>query len=326
MLTYPVLKSQFLILLILALSSVTALAAEPAPPTGRILVIDKAKQNLVLFKDGRPAAQFPASFGVDPNSDKSKVLDCATPEGLYHIAYKKNKSRFHRALGLSYPTLANAEKGLAAGVISPREYERIYEAVRKSRPVPYNTGLGGGIAIHGGGVFRYFDKSKERDWTEGCIALNNPDIETLFDGCRPGDPVVIYNSRRNLYGIIRPFTRIRHIDGRGVPICPGGVCTYQAELPTSLGRTICTIREGKGYGRSLQVLVDNADAREKPLLVLVDRNADGYLSALDSIRGPVADKARPDAIYRMVREAVIAALSRGDISGAGRGRQIPGFP
>lgn len=295
------------------LSAGPALSGNPPISGRRTLVIDKAKQQVVLYVGGRPGAGFPASFGVDPNSDKSRVSDCATPEGRYVISYKKNPSRFHRTLGISYPTLANAEKGLAGGVISLGEYQRISRTARKSSPAPHDTRLGGGIAIHGGGVFRYFGKARERDWTEGCVALNDPDIERLFDACRPGDAVIIYNSRRNLYGIIRPFTRIRNVDANGVPACPDGVCTYWAELPTSLGRTVCILREGKGRGRSFQVRVYKAAAREKPALVLVDRNADGRLSVLDSVSGPLAEKASPDAVYHMVREAVIASLARGRI-------------
>ena len=324
MLTYPVFKSQLILFLVLVLSTANALAAEPPRPGRRFLVIDKADQHLVWFLDGKKAARFPVSFGVDPNSDKIKVSDCATPEGRYAISYKKNPSRFHRTLGLSYPTLANAEKGLAGGVISLREYRRISGAIQKFRPAPHDTRLGGGIAIHGGGVFRYFGKARERDWTEGCVALNDPDIEKLFDECLPGDAVIIYNSRRNLYGIIRPFTRIQNVDGMGVPVCPDGVCTYWAELPTSLGRTVCTLREGKGRGRSLQVRVYKAAAREKPILVLVDRNADGRLSVLDSVSGPLSEKASSDAVYKMVREAVTASLSMGRIWEPVRLRE-PGF-
>jgi hypothetical protein len=313
MLTYPFLRSQFIIYFILIFSAANALPEGPPLPARRIVVIDKAKKDLVLFMDGRQAAEFPASFGIDPDSDKYKAFDSATPEGLYFIAYKKIKSRFHRLLGISYPNLANAEKGLAGGVISPMEYKKIVEDVQKSRWTSCDTGLGCDIAIHGGGVFRYFGKSRERDWTEGCIALNDKDIEKLFNLCEPGDPVIIFNSRRNLYGIIRPFTRIKDIDAEGVPICPDGVCTYQAELPTSLGQMMLILKEGKDYGMSLQVMVYKSDAREKPLLVLVDRNADGYISSMDSISGLDVDANSPDVTYKIVREAVIAALSRGGI-------------
>lgn len=302
---------------VLIFSATNALAEGLLFPARRIVAIDKAKKNLILFVDGKQVAEFPASFGIDPDSDKYKAFDCATPEGLYFITYKKSISRFHRFIGISYPNLMNAQKGLAEGVISLMEYKRISATVRKFGRSPCDTGLGCGIAIHGGGVFRYFGKTMERDWTEGCIALNNKDIEILFNLCRSGDPVIIFNSRRNLYGIIRPFTQIKEIDASGVPICPDGICTYQAEIPTSLGQMVFIIKEGKDYGRSIQVRVYKVDAKEKPLLVLVDRNADGYLSSMDSISGFDIDENTRGATYEMMREALIASLSRGEISVCG---------
>lgn len=277
------------------------------------MVIDKSKKNLVLLKNGRQVAEFPAAFGIDPDSDKYKAFDGATPEGLYFITYKKAESRFHRFLGISYPNLANAARGLARGIISLREYKKIYQATQTSGRVSCDTALGCGIGIHGGGVFRYFGKTKETDWTEGCIALNSNDLEVVFNFCRSGDPVIIFNSRRNLCGIIRPFTHIKDIGKNGVPICADGICSYQTEIPTALGRMILTIEEGKDYGRSLNVMVYKDNAREEPLLVLVDRNADGLISSLDSVSGPIADEKAPDATYSEVRMAVIDALSRGDI-------------
>ena len=294
-----------------------AMSEGPLFPTRRIIVIDKAKKDLVLFMDGRQVAEFPATFGIDPDSDKYKALDCATPEGLYFITYKKAKTRFHRLLSISYPNLMNAEKGLVDGVISLTEYKKIYEAIQKSKRISCSTALGCDIAIHGGGVYRYFDKTRERDWTEGCIALNNKDIETLFSLCSPGDTVIIFNSRRNLYGIVRPFTHIKDIDENGVPVCPNGVCTYQVEIPTSLGRMILILKEGKDYGNSLHVMVYKSNAPEKPSLVLIDRNADGYISSLDSVSGSDADKNAPGKTYEKIREAVITSLSRGEIPDSG---------
>lgn len=289
------------------------MAAGATSSAQRIIVIDKAKKSLILFMGGKKMAEFPASFGIDPDSDKRKAFDYATPEGLYFITYKKTKTRFHRLLGISYPSLANAEKGLANGVISLSGYNKIQNAVHKSRTTPCDTGLGCGIALHGGGVFRYFDKNRERDWTEGCVALNNEDMEKLFDACRPKDPVIIFNSRRNLYGIIRPFTRMKHADGQGLPICPEGICTYETELPTTLGRLKLTIREGKKFGRSIQVFAYEPDAPDTPRLALLDNNADGNMSFLDSVSGPATANIPPEAAYAMVREAVITALSKGDI-------------
>lgn len=298
-----------------------ALSAEPPPPARRIVVIDKAKKNLVLFKNGEQVAEFPAAFGIDPDSDKFKAFDDATPEGLYVITYKKHESRFHRFLGISYPNLANAARGLAQGVISLGEYKRIYQATRKSGRMPCDTGLGGSIGIHGGGVFRYFGKTRETDWTEGCIALNDKDIESVFNFCGSGDPVIIFNSRRNLCGIIRPFTHVKKDIGKnGVPICAEGICVYQIEIPTYLGRMILTIEEGKDYGRSINVRIYKDGAQDKPLLVLVDRNSDGHIFTTDSISGPIAEEKAPDATYSLVRNAVISALSMGGIIDSSGGR------
>ncbi|NLW82420.1 MAG: L,D-transpeptidase family protein, partial [Desulfovibrionales bacterium] len=108
------------------------LVAEGAIASRRTVVIDKAKGEAVVFLDDRPVARFPASFGIDPKSDKHKAFDCATPEGLYMVTNKNDRSRFHRTLGLSYPNPANAEKALAEGVISLAGYTRIRDAAWKS--------------------------------------------------------------------------------------------------------------------------------------------------------------------------------------------------
>ena len=313
MLSKLLLKSQLLIFLLLVFSRLNAVCAELPFPAKNIVVIDKAEKNLTLVKNGRQAARFPAAFGIDPDSDKYEAQDGATPEGLFFITYKKQESRFHRFLGISYPNLANAAKGLAYGVISLAEYKRIYRASIKSGRIPCDTGLGCDIGIHGGGVFRYFGKDRETDWTEGCIALNNPDVEKVFEFCAIGDPVLIFNSRRNPCGIIRPFTSPKEIGENGVPVCADGICTYQIEIPTFLGRMILAIEEGKEYGRSFAVTVYQDDSRQTPLLVLLDHNADGSISLLDSVSGPLTDGKPPDAVYALVREALISALSSGDI-------------
>lgn len=314
MLTYLILNCQILIILVLTCTGAWAHPAETPHAASRIVVVDKARRDLAVYAQGRQVLRFPASFGIDPLSDKTRQFDLATPEGLYFIAYKKTKTRFHRLLGLSYPNPANAQRGLAAGAISPADYHRIVKADQTSRPAPCGTGLGCGIAIHGGGVFRNFGNSRERDWTEGCIALNNPDMEKVFALCRPGDPVLIFNSSRHLYGIIRPFTRINAVDEKGMPYCPEGVCAYEVDIPTALGRTRLTIREGKTYGRSLQVAVSKDQAPHDQALLLIDRNADGYLSPLDTVEGQLVDASSPEAAYAKIRAAVIDALSTGDLS------------
>jgi hypothetical protein len=144
-------------------------------------------------------------------------------------------------------------------------------------------------------------------------------MAVLFNLCRPGDPVLIFNSARNLFGLIRPFTQVRNLDDQGLPVCPDGVCTYQADLRTQLGRTGVTVREGGAHGLSLEVVV-YAHGGKRPALVLVDRNADGEISFLDSAEGPIAAGAAPGSAYELVRTAIVAALSSGGMPHLDGGR------
>ncbi|MGB9711674.1 MAG: L,D-transpeptidase family protein [Dissulfurimicrobium sp.] len=280
------------------------------------LVIDKARKTLTVLKDKRPAVKVHVSLGIDPDSDKYKVNDAATPEGLYFITYKKPKSRFHRFLGISYPNLINAIRALMGGVISPEEYKKIYTAIKKSEAVPCDTGLGCGIGIHGGGIYRLFDGVPEADWTEGCVALNDKDIDQIFPLVRPNDTVIILNSRRNLYGVIRPFASIIETDKSGFPVCPDGVCTFETGLKTSMGRMLIEIKEGRDGNRSLKVMVFDENGKgpeNEPILVLTDQNADGRIGPGDTATGPLAQGKDPQAIYDLIRKVVIDALHKGDI-------------
>ena len=85
---------------------------------------------------------------------------------------KNPDSKYHLSLGLSYPNAEDADRGLSDKLISKREHRAIVEAIRRYRQPPWNTELGGEIMVHGGGT--------ARDWTKGCIALSNADIEELY--------------------------------------------------------------------------------------------------------------------------------------------------
>jgi len=304
--------SQTIVFLILTFVFIS-FAAHAWSASKRCLVVDKARRELAVFRDGRKIAAYPVSLGVDPVSDKRRVHDFATPEGLYFVSYKKDPSQFHRTLGLSYPNPADAEKALTCGVLSEAEYAKILDAARRSRPGPCGTGLGCGIAIHGGGVLRRFGGSMERDWTEGCIALDNGDMDSLFAVCRSGDAVVIFNSAANLFGLARPFSRAATFDARGLPLCPQGVCAYEAQFASSLGRVVVRLTEGTLL--SVQAFVHAPGASGEILLSLSDRNADGQMSFLDSVGGPLTLGRSPEEVYSMVRQAVIEALASGSYRG-----------
>lgn len=104
--------------------------------------------------------------------------DNITPYGDYRIGWVGEKSNFRRFFGLTYPSVDDARKALAKGVIGQYDFDRIVSAHEYNQIPPQNTPLGGQIGIHGLGradvrVHETFD------WTHGCIALTNSQIDHL---------------------------------------------------------------------------------------------------------------------------------------------------
>ncbi|MEP7028226.1 MAG: L,D-transpeptidase [Candidatus Eisenbacteria bacterium] len=171
--------------LLLALAVIQP-APAPAAPSGatdaRIVVV-KSRRELRLVSRGEVVRTYHVALGLEPVAPKARQGDFATPEGNYYVCSKNPHSRYDLALGISYPGPNDAMRGLEAGLITPAEHDRILSAfVRRAAP-PSNTRLGGQIMIHGRGA--------AWDWTEGCIALNNLDIEELFNSVPVGTPVEI---------------------------------------------------------------------------------------------------------------------------------------
>ncbi len=136
------------------------------------LVIHKAKRELHLLSAGTPLRTYRVALGLNPVPPKERQGDYATPEGTYYICMKNPQSKFELSLGLSYPGPADADRGLAAGLITPRQRDRIVAAWNAKATPPWNTKLGGEIFIHGFG--------SGADWTWGCVALDNSDIQELY--------------------------------------------------------------------------------------------------------------------------------------------------
>jgi lipoprotein-anchoring transpeptidase ErfK/SrfK len=147
------------------------------------LLVEKSRRTLSVFSAGRPVKTYRIALSSRAVGDKVREGDKRTPEGRFYVCMKNDESKFTRALGLSYPTVEDAERGRADGLISKREQRAITDAIRHYRRPPYNTKLGGEIAIHGGGT--------GRDWTAGCIALSDHDVEELYPRIDLGTPVEI---------------------------------------------------------------------------------------------------------------------------------------
>ena len=118
------------------------------------------------------------SLGRKGVSYKQKSGDDITPLGTYKIAYTNDKSHFRIFFGLNYPSGYDAGLALYSDRISYTDYQAIMRAHRKNKLPPQNTVLGGQIGIHG--VGRGNQKLQGIfDWTHGCIALSNKQIDKL---------------------------------------------------------------------------------------------------------------------------------------------------
>jgi len=154
-----------------------------APLKDPKIVIKKAKKKLFLYSEEKLLRTYPIKLGFNPVGDKIRQGDKRTPEGSYYICMKNPRSKYHLSLGLSYPSIEDAERGLEQKLITKNDHDRIIERITKKSIPPWDTPLGGEIFIHGGG--------ETWDWTYGCVALCNKDIEELFKVVALGTQVVI---------------------------------------------------------------------------------------------------------------------------------------
>jgi lipoprotein-anchoring transpeptidase ErfK/SrfK len=150
------------------------------------IVISKTDRILSLYSGNRLVRRYPVSLGFDPDNDKEKEGDGRTPEGIFYICSKNPASNFFLSLGISYPNMEDAERGLREGIITREQYNQIVRAMKKGKRPPWFTKLGGAICIHGGGV--------DWDWTAGCIAMENRHVRELFRAVSVGTPVIIKNA------------------------------------------------------------------------------------------------------------------------------------
>jgi murein L,D-transpeptidase YafK len=143
------------------------------------IVIEKSERTLRLSTAEGVANDYAIVLGKNSDADKEVEGDHATPLGEFYICAKNPRSKYFLSVCLSYPNVEDAQRGLAAGLISAQEHTQITDAIRLRKMPPQHTRLGGEIYIHGhavGGI-----TSRERDWTRGCIALDNLAMQELYD-------------------------------------------------------------------------------------------------------------------------------------------------
>ncbi len=152
-----------------------------------MIIINKSKRVLIYKdKNGSEPLRFSVSLGFAPEGRKTHEGDGKTPEGIYRVISKNYKSKYYISLGLGYPNSRDAKDAYRRSEIGFIDMLKISLAsLLRIRP-PYNTPLGGFIMIHGTG-------SVERtgDWTAGCIAVTNAEIDKLSKVVKRGERVII---------------------------------------------------------------------------------------------------------------------------------------
>jgi murein L,D-transpeptidase YafK len=134
-----------------------------------VLVIKSEKQ-LYLMRAGEPFASFRVSFGSNPKGHKQEQGDGRTPEGRYILDYKNPGSAYYKSIHISYPNAKDRKEARKRGV-DP----------------------GGDIMIHGQkNGYGWLSLLAQRfNWTNGCIALSDKDMDTVWSAVKPGTPIEI---------------------------------------------------------------------------------------------------------------------------------------
>jgi murein L,D-transpeptidase YafK len=144
----------------------------PLPPNtiaDRVLV-EKGARRLTLLNNGAILKSYPVALGREPIGAKEEEGDQRTPEGIYRIDFHKRDSDYHLALHVSYPEQRDVERAAARGVSA-----------------------GSDIMIHGlpngrGWIGRFHRRS---DWTAGCVAVTDFEIEEIWRAVADGTPIEI---------------------------------------------------------------------------------------------------------------------------------------
>jgi murein L,D-transpeptidase YafK len=149
--------------------SLVAPLAYAAPAADKV-VVDKAAHRLSLFQAGKLLASFPIALGFAPVGHKTQQGDGRTPEGQYRLTAKNAASRYYKSIRISYPNQADRAAAQRRGV-NP----------------------GGDVMIHGqpNGYAWAAAATQQRDWTLGCIALTNADMDQVWSLVAAGTAIEI---------------------------------------------------------------------------------------------------------------------------------------
>jgi murein L,D-transpeptidase YafK len=188
---FPLSLSRLFRMLFVAGGMALSLASHGARTNGIWLRVDTQDATLTVMKGDTSQEVFrDIAIGRYGKTYYKKKGDHRTPLGQFTIAWIPGKSHYHRFLGLNYPDLERADRALVDGEITEAQWQAIRRAAEAKRRPPQDTPLGGYIGIHGMGAG---DPKIHGlyNWTNGCIALTNDQIDRLVNWVRVGTPVEI---------------------------------------------------------------------------------------------------------------------------------------
>ncbi len=161
------------------------------PKSNPCLLVDSGHDRLVVYRASAPPLIFTnIAVGAAGVKDKLRRGDDVTPRGTYRVAWIRRQSKFVHFIGLNYPSLADAQRGLESGRIDRQTFERIKHAHLRGEIPPQDTPLGGFIGLHGVGKGS-LEVHRMANWTAGCVAVENGQIRQLTDLVRLGTVVEI---------------------------------------------------------------------------------------------------------------------------------------
>jgi murein L,D-transpeptidase YafK len=136
-----------------------------------LVVVDKSSYNLSLLRQGKVLKTYRIAMGDNPEGHKLKEGDQRTPQGRYTLDYKKSNSAFYKAIHISYPNEEDLLRARALG-----------------------TSPGGMIMIHGQNPRSNMspEEAQRYNWTNGCIALTNKEMDELWGAVDEGTPIEIW--------------------------------------------------------------------------------------------------------------------------------------
>ena len=161
------------------MTSTSAIAAEGVSENKQAMLnnividkvfVDKSARTLQLLSDNKVIKTYHIALGGNPIGHKQQQGDQRTPIGSYTLDYKNEKSGYYRSIHISYPNTTDKARAKSRGVSA-----------------------GGDIMIHGqkNGFGALGLLNQQRDWTEGCIAVTNDEMDEIMAAVKVGTPIEI---------------------------------------------------------------------------------------------------------------------------------------